>query len=157
MMKHFLTRFFIILINILPAISYAGYTISPVKVQIDKDKKITTIQLTSTNNEERRFQLTVLKLQSENGKNVFKETKDLLVTPGMFKLAAGKTQTIRMATKDNVMYTEQQDIYKLNIRELPHFDQRLTEGSAVQLVTEFQLPVSITGNRVASEEAENNS
>lgn len=152
MTKHFLTRFFIILISILPAISYASYTISPVKVQIDKDKKITTITLTNTNDGERRFQLVALKLQNENGKDVFKETKDLLVTPVMFKLAAGKTQTIRMATKDNVMYTEQANGYKLNIRELPHQDPKLAQGAVINLVTEFQLPVSVTGNRVASGE-----
>jgi len=143
MKKNLYTKLFIFLISILPSLTYAGYNIAPVKVQLNKNKKIETMQFTNGNNKEGRFQLIVLKQQNKNGKSTYTEAKDVIVTPGMFKLAPSQTQTIRVAINSNTIYGKQEDGYKLVIKELPHRDTRVANANFVNLVTEFRVPISI--------------
>ena len=51
-------------------------------------------------------------------KEVLKETKDLTVTPVMFKIAPGKSQLVRIAIK-NKMYSVMEDGYRVSVKELP--------------------------------------
>ena len=80
------------------------------------------------------------KVENEHGKEVLKETKDLTVTPVMFKIAPGKSQLVRIAIK-NKMYSVMEDGYRVSVKELPK--KVNAEGARVQLVTEFKVPVSI--------------
>jgi len=103
-------------------------------------KKIAALTLKNDSNEIKHFQLIVFKVEHEHGKEVLKETKDLTVTPVMFKIAPGKSQLVRIAIK-NKMYSVMEDGYRVSVKELPH--KVNAEGANVQLVTEFKVPVSI--------------
>lgn len=142
MVYKFNFRLFLFSIFILPTLSYANFTIAPVKLKINNNEKIAAISVKNNTNEAKSFQLIIYKVIFEDGKEVQKETKDLIVTPAMFKIPAGKTQLIRVAIKSNNMYSTIEDGYKISVKELP---RRLNaEGAHVQLVTEFKVPVSIS-------------
>ena len=69
----------------------------------------------------------------------------------MFKVAAGKSQLVRVAIK-NAMYSVMENGYKVSVKELPH--KINAEGAHVQLVTEFKVPVSIEAGSSGSEETQ---
>jgi len=149
MKKSFYTKISLLLICILPSFAYASFTITPVKLKINKDEKIAALTLKNDSKEVKHFQLTVFKAENEHGKEVLKETKDLTVTPVMFKIAPGKSQLVRIAIK-NKMYSVMEDGYRVSVKELPH--KINAEGAHVRLVTEFKVPVSIEAEKMEADE-----
>ena len=140
MKKGLYTKLSLMILCILPTIAYASFTITPVKIKITKDEKITSLTLKNNSELLKHFQLLIFRVENENGKEVLKETKDLTVTPAMFKVKPGGSQMVRVAIK-NKMYSVKEDGYRLSVKELPH--KINPEGAHVQLVTEFKVPVSI--------------
>lgn len=100
--------------------SAANFTIMPVKININKNDKIATIKLQNNDLMERSFQLTVLKREYENGKEEYKETKDLIATPLMFPVQGGKIQIIRIAVKDKKNVSTAENAYRISVKELAH-------------------------------------
>ena len=152
MKKSFYTKLSLLIFCILPTFAYGSFTITPVKLKINKDEKIAALTLKNDSNEVKHFQLIVYKVENEHGKEVLKETKDLTVTPVMFKIAPGKSQLVRIAIK-NKMYSVMEDGYRVSVKELPH--KVNAEGAHVQLVTEFKVPVSIEADGKKETEAQN--
>jgi fimbrial chaperone protein len=151
MKKSFYTKLSLLILCILPTFSYGSFTITPVKLKINKDEKIDALTLKNDSNEVKHFQLIVYKVENVQGKEVLKETKDLTVTPVMFKIAPGKSQLVRIAIK-NKMYSVMEDGYRVSVRELPK--KINAEGARVQLVTEFKVPVSIEADHKKETEAQ---
>lgn len=81
-------------VTLLPFIACANFTIAPIKLKIQKDEKITALTLQNNSDKVTSFQLTAFKVESENGQDVDKETKDLLVTPLSFRLAPGDRKSV---------------------------------------------------------------
>jgi len=151
MKKSFYTKLSLLIFCILPTFAYGSFTITPVKLKINKDEKIAALTLKNDSKEVKHFQLIVYKVENEHGKEVLKETKDLTVTPVMFKIAPGKSQLVRIAIK-NKMYSVMEDGYRVSVKELPH--KVNAEGAHVQLVTEFKVPVSIEADGKKETEAQ---
>lgn len=140
MIKHFYKKLILLLICIFPTFSYASFTISPVRLKINKDQKIAALTIKNGSNDVKNFQLISYKVDNISGKESETETKDLMITPVMFKILPGKTQLIRVAIK-NKMYNTKENGYTISVKELPHKMNK--EGAYIQLVTEFKLPLSI--------------
>ena len=151
MKKSFYTKLSLLILCILPTFAYGSFTITPVKLKISKDEKIAALALKNDSNEVKHFQLIVYKVENVQGKEVLKETKDLTVTPVMFKIAPGKSQLVRIAIK-NKMYSVMEDGYRVSVKELPK--KINAEGARVQLVTEFKVPVSIEADHKKEAEAQ---
>lgn len=125
--------------------SAANFTIMPVKININKNDKIATIKLQNNDLMERSFQLTVLKREYENGKEEYKETKDLIATPLMFPVQGGKIQIIRIAVKDKKNVSTAENAYRISVKELAHkikIDNTIT--STVDFIVEFNVPITIS-------------
>ena len=102
MKKSFYTKLSLLIFCILPTFAYGSFTITPVKLKINKDEKIAALTLKNDSNEVKHFQLIVYKVENVQGKEVLKESKDLTVTPVMFKIAPGKSQLVRIAIKNTI-------------------------------------------------------
>ncbi|WP_341794267.1 molecular chaperone [Rickettsia endosymbiont of Rhinocyllus conicus] len=125
--------------------SAANFTIMPVKININKNDKIATIKLQNNDLMERSFQLTVLKREYENGKEEYKEKKDLIATPLMFPVQGGKIQIIRIAVKDKKNVSTAENAYRISVKELAHkikIDNTIT--STVDFIVEFNVPITIS-------------
>ncbi|HJD66293.1 MAG TPA: fimbria/pilus periplasmic chaperone [Rickettsia endosymbiont of Bembidion nr. Transversale] len=127
--------------------SVANFTIMPVKIDINKNDKIATIKLQNNDLMERSFQLTVLKKEFKDGKEEYKETKDLVATPLMFKVQGGKIQIIRIAVKDKNKenISTAKNAYRISVKELVHnikIDDTIT--STVDFIVEFNVPITIS-------------
>jgi fimbrial chaperone protein len=146
MTKLISSKLFLIVALLIPSMTFANFTITPVKLQVHKDQKITNLTLTNNSNESRSFQLTPFKIVMEKGVEQDHETKDLFVSPLSFKIAPGKTQTIRVAVKENASFQLDDKSYRISVQELPRKLDK--EGSHVQVVTKLRIPLTITGNKV---------
>ena len=146
-----LNRFKVLLTGVclLPTLALANFTISPVKLTINKDQKVTALTLSNNSDMPKSFQLTAFKIDHQDGHEIDTHTKDIIVTPLSFKLAPGKTQTIRVAIKNEGTYKIDERVYRVSIKELPH--KLGKDGAHVQLVTEFRVPVSISDKKPEGE------
>jgi fimbrial chaperone protein len=138
MKKIFVTKLVLILVCMIPSFTFANFTVTPVELEINKDKKVSSITLENNNSEDKNFQLTVYKVSNQGE---YTETKDLQITPMMFKVASGKSQLIRVALNSKALYSIVPKGYVLVVQELPHVIAK--KGSHVDVITEFKIPVSI--------------
>lgn len=125
--------------------SAANFTIMRVKININKNDKIATIKLQNNDLMERSFQLTVLKKEFKNGKEEYKETKDLIATPLMFPVQGGKIQIIKIAVKDKKNVSTAENAYRISVKELAHkikIDNTIT--STVDFIVQFNVPITIS-------------
>lgn len=116
----------------------AGYLISPVRLYLKPEDKLTTLNITNGNDTTSTFQLAIYKWTRENGKDVYTESKDLLVTPIIFNFAPDKTQLIRIAQKHNSTITTEQS-YRLFLKEVP--SRKSSENNSINVVLQFGIPI----------------
>ncbi|WP_253307440.1 MULTISPECIES: molecular chaperone [unclassified Rickettsia] len=141
MKKQFYSLLTLILICLTSSVVQAVFTIAPVKLTINKDNRIANLNLRNDNDVPKSFQLIIYKVEYKNGKEVLKETEDLIATPVMFRIGAGRTQLVRIALINKMSYSRDQDAYRIAVKELPHRQAGIQ--SQVQFVVEFRVPVTI--------------
>lgn len=134
---------------LLPSLAFANFTVAPVNLVINKDQKIAALTLRNNTDQPRSFQLTAFKIDQHDKHEVDTLTKDIIVTPLRFRLAPGKTQTVRVAIKNEGTYPIAERLYRISVKELPRKLNK--EGAHVQVVTEFKIPVAITDKSPESE------
>lgn len=128
--------------------SYADYSISPVKVIISKEEKITSVNFKNETDRQKSFQLSVYRETPEGNKEKLTEAKDLTVTPAIFRLQGGETQLIRIAIKNNL--AREGNKYRLSIKELP--PKVIGAGNNISIVPDFRLPITIIDQKVEYQE-----
>ncbi len=152
MIKNFYKKLSTLALCLMPSIAFATFTITPINVVIDPANKIANMSLKNDAPEARTFELNVFKVSVQDGREVLTPSDDLLVTPRNTALKPSKTQTIRLSIKDNVMYSKVANGYKISIKELPR--KMNVKGSHVQLLSEFQVPVTISDAAAKTDVAE---
>lgn len=136
------------LILVLPTLGYANYTITPVKVNIKPGSMMGSLTVHNNNDVERRFQIRVYQTDETKSKVTEEETKDLVVSPAMFTVAKQKGQMIRIVVKNpDAAFAHKH--YAISIKELEHGK---TEANAVQLLTDFRVPVIVGDDTEAPKE-----
>ncbi len=118
--------------------AFATYSIAPVKLIVTPDNKVTSLEFRNDNNENKKFQVTVLEVIKQGNKEIFKETKEIVAAPLMFALPSGGTQTIRVESKSGNELNGRD--FKLSIKEL---DIRKSKKSlnVIHVIPEFRIPV----------------
>jgi len=125
---------------LMPFSAYASYSISPVKLTVTENAKITSLTVRNESDQTKTFQLTVYEVVKKNGKDEFVESKDIKATPVIFKASAGKAQLVRVSVKNTEDKNDKN--YKLSIKEInPKLPK--AEGSVVNIIPEFQIPVQV--------------
>lgn len=122
--------------------AFANFTISPLKLEFKESEKVISAMLTNESDEEKHFQVSIVKLGKKGDKVNSIQSKDLMVTPLMFKIQPHKQQLIRIARKD--LASNLSDVYKLEVKELPH---KQKGDNVVHLVTQFNIPISLGGGQ----------
>lgn len=122
------------------SMALANFIITPVKLEIEKNKKITSFTIQNNNSDARSFQISVYKVEiDEKGEKSFSTTDDIEATPTMIKIKPGATQTIRASiSRDD--FSKEQDAYSVGVEELNPENRK---ANAVSLVQKFYLPVTI--------------
>lgn len=148
-MKQFLTKSFIAILCLLPIAASANYTVTPVKLNIKPGSTMASLTIQNNGDSNRSFQVRVYQTD-EHGVNLSQEeTKDLVVSPSMFKATEKKGQVIRVAVKNPDMAFKHKH-YIISVMELP---RETKDENTIKLVTDFRVPV-LVGEGAAAAAAE---
>lgn len=135
----FLKSFSIIIFLLFSVASsaFADYGISPVKLEINKEKKIASFKFKNNLDIEKFFQVTIVK-KGKDGVN--EVSNDLIATPVIFKVLPKRVQLVRITNKKALEEYSKDDEYRVLVKELP---QGKVDPGTVKVISEFSLPIKI--------------
>lgn len=123
-----------------PSAQAADFGINPTRVTLDAKKQVETITLTSNEDREVSFEVTLYKwTQDDKGQWVETPSSDLVVYPALMKMPARGKGIARVGAK-NKEVRAQEGTYRLVLQELPG-EVSETGGSMVRLLTRVSMPV----------------
>jgi len=105
---------------LLPAVSVAGsFQVSPVRVTLSETSPTATINITNDSpGDDVVLQLRASSWAQQDGEDAFTPSTDLLVTPPIFTIKAGGSQTVRVGLRKVVAGSVQQT-FRLFMTEVP--------------------------------------
>jgi P pilus assembly chaperone PapD len=130
----------------LPSLASAKFTVSPTKIILTSEEKISSLVFTNGTNEEQKFQLIPLEEVYKNKRKTYQETQELIATPIIFELGAGQSQIIRVSPRNDELFSNQERVYKLSIKELPKIKQ-VSRYDYINLIMEFMIPIQIGAHK----------
>ena len=139
MFNKILSSICVLAIFLITSVANANYLVSPVKLELDKKEKITSLHFQNEGATEKNLQVKILKRDMSKPGKVYAPTKDLIASPVIFKVQPNRGQLIRIAIK-NFKAKSEKDDYRVSIKEVP---QGVAEEGKVRFVTEISVPIKI--------------
>lgn len=100
-------------------VSYAGsFQVNPVRVELTAQEKSAVIQVQNTGDAPVTIQSQLLAWSQQDGKDELTATRELLVSPPIFKLNPGATQIVRVGLMRQVD-AQRELSYRLQMQEIP--------------------------------------
>ncbi len=97
----------------------AGFSVSPIIVNLSADKKVVSLKVHNSGNEPTAVQAELMDWRQQDGKDIHQVvTRDLLVSPPIFTISPGETQVIRVGLRRPVDL-KQELSYRLFLQEIP--------------------------------------
>lgn len=131
----------------------ADLNVMPVAVQLDRGHDRTTVHVTNNGSEPVLVQAETIAWKREGGVDRDEPSDGLLINPGVFTIAPGKTQVVRVGLRRNVP-ADSETTYRMVLREVPvptAADAMGVQGTVRVLVT-LRLPVYVAPNAVRRDE-----
>src|SRR6266513_842182 len=98
--KYYIARFGILAILVIPIVNANVLEVTPVQLSLSPSQRIGVLKVTNRSDESSILQLSLFDWnQSPKGKDIYKISHDILLTPPLFVLPAHKTQIIRFALR----------------------------------------------------------
>lgn len=139
----FLSLSFLFLANFSLA---AGFSVSPIKVDLSGDKKIISLKVHNSSNEPTAVQAELMDWSQREGKDLHQAvTRDLLVSPPIFTIAPGEAQIIRVGLR-RPLDLNQELSYRLFLQELP--SPLPTKFQGLRVVMRLSLPVFVAPAKI---------
>lgn len=115
--KYFLIQFFICM-NLAGSSLAGSFYVNPVKIELSEKKQTAVISIENTSENDTSIQIKPMSWSQKNGEEILKITKDILVTPKIFKIKSGTTQIVRVGMMVNAEKNEELS-YRLSFEEIP--------------------------------------
>ena len=130
------------LLGALPALS-SEYTVSPMRLELDRDARSTVLTLTNTGTDRIDFQLKVLEwTQDAQGKDKYSDTAEIVFFPKILSLDPNETRVVRVGIKSVPASTER--TFRLFIEKIPAPNpEPLPPGAHVSVNVRFALPIFV--------------
>ncbi|BBB14876.1 putative pili assembly chaperone transmembrane protein [Candidatus Rickettsiella viridis] len=122
------------------------YGVTPVQLFLSSKQMIGVVSVTNESEESGLLQLSLVDWKQNQGKDIYKKSHDILMTPPLFKLPPHKTQVIRFALKHPVFNASQQT-YRLHIKELEQPRQKKL-GQTLYFLMDISLPLFVQPQHV---------
>jgi fimbrial chaperone protein len=117
--------------------------VSPLRIELTPAKSIMSMTVRNGEPAEMQVQAEVLEWTQENGRDVYRPTRDVLVNPAIFRLGPQGTQILRMGLQVAPAAVERS--YRVFVQELPQED--LSPGGAgglrMQTLLRLGIPVFV--------------
>ncbi|MBU1362008.1 MAG: fimbria/pilus periplasmic chaperone [Gammaproteobacteria bacterium] len=125
--------------------------IAPLRIELAAARPVAALTVRNGDAHEMSVQAEVLEWTQENGRDVYRPTRDVLVNPVIFKLAPDGTQIVRLGLQVTAGETER--AYRLFVQQLPR-QQPHEAGAGVHMQTLLRLGVPVfvpsTSPRIAA-------
>lgn len=138
---------YIVLVFIFAFLSFSNVyanvlEVTPVQLSLSAKQRIGVVKVTNRSDERSLLQLSLLDWQqSPKGKNIYKASHDILLTPPLFVLPAHKTQVIRFALK-HPTYNTLQKAYRVHLKEVQQPRQKKL-GQTLYFLMDISLPLFV--------------
>lgn len=135
----------VLFLAIVPAQLRAGeFRVMPIKAELSRDVKSQVVSIINEGKAKLTFQINASEwTQDDDGKDVYKDTQDLVYFPKIVAVDAGDTQVVRLAFKGPPPLAER--AYRLFIQELPEASgtQEKAATAQVGIMIRFGVPVFV--------------
>jgi fimbrial chaperone protein len=118
----------------------ATWEIDPVRVELSPQQQTAAIKIKNNSNQPTKIQINVVAWSQSEGKEVYTQSKELLVSPPMVTIAANSEQIIRAALRRHADATNELS-YRINLQELPA--QPAPGFTGLQVALRIGLPVFV--------------
>lgn len=124
-----------------PSSVLAGeWRVSPVGIYLDRHAKSSVISIYNEGDETVNLQGKVMEwFQDQDGKDTYRESKDLLFFPRILQLESGEKKIIRVGLK--VPAGSQEKTYRLFVEEIPGPREDESAATEVAVLVRFGIPV----------------
>ena len=112
------------------AVSLAGdFSVAPIRMFLSKDRKSDVVTVRNNGTTPLQFEIRPKKwTQDEDGKDVYSDTEELLIFPGLMTLKGGEDRDIRIGMK--IPPGASENTYRVFINELPPLQTRDASGTS---------------------------
>jgi fimbrial chaperone protein len=119
----------------------SALSISPLRVDLSVEEPIATLNVSNKDTTSTTLQAHLMQWTQNKGEDVYTKTKEMLVTPPIFTIAPSQKQVIRIATRAPAANPQQEQAYRLYLKELPH---PVAPGfNGITVLSEISLPVFV--------------
>ncbi|ARU93510.1 fimbrial biogenesis chaperone [Tatumella citrea] len=148
MLRSLRSKIFIIVSFLLPCFSYAAsLQVFPVNINFSPGENVKPIYVNNIGNDPISAQVRVYQWTQVNGNDVLTETQNLVISPPMTAIPAGKQQLLRVIMPSAPADSGEQS-YKLVVDELPGTADK-SGKHAVRFLLRYTLPVFINTPKTA--------
>ncbi len=128
------------LVYTMPA-SAAEFSINPLRIELAPGERSGAVGVSNADQRPIRFQITLVEwTQDADGKDVYRDSDDLIYFPRLFTVAPGEQAMVRVGPKRP--YAGSEKTYRLFIDELLDTSEKLTT-SGVRFHIRFALPIFV--------------
>lgn len=132
-----------------------GISLVPITVTLDAKRPADAVTLTNGTADNKVFQAEVLSWSRENGEDHYTPSKDMLVSPPMFRVAAGAKQVVRVGLKSRAEASSPvEKTYRLFLQEVPENAPVTTSeagGAVLRLLMRFGIPIFVKPSKLQPE------
>lgn len=121
----------------------AGYRVSPVIVHIAAERGIGSFTVHNGQNRDVSFDVQAFAWSQISGADALEPTREIVVAPSVFIIAAGADQIVRVGAVDRNVALTQERAYRLILRELPQPDE---PRGQFRMRVEMSMPVFLRAN-----------
>jgi fimbrial chaperone protein len=122
----------------------SSFTVNPIRITLSGKSQSALLNLQSQSSEELRFKILVQEWkQSPQGEMQLKDTKDIVVYPGLLTLAPNEERKLRVGS--TVAAGDVERSYRVFVEELPALRAPQTANkSEVKVLTKMGVPIFVT-------------
>jgi fimbrial chaperone protein len=119
------------------------YSISPLRIELDRNARSGGVTLGNTGDEAIDFQISVMEwTQGDGGRDAYAPTTDIVFFPRILNLKAGENRVIRVGVQTPPPAVER--TYRIFVEPIPKRTQEpLPPGASVAVTLRFALPIFV--------------
>jgi len=140
--SYYAARVVILAVLFITVVNANVLEVTPVQLSLSPSQRIGVLKVTNRSDEHSILQLSLLNWQqSLKGKDIYKISHDILLTPPLFVLPAHKTQIIRFALR-HPTYNTMQKTYRVHLKEVQSPRQKKL-GQTLYFLMDISLPLFV--------------
>jgi len=111
-----------------------SFKVNPIQIRLPADRQAASLKVTNTDSAAVSIRVTALAWNQVEGRDVYSETNNVIVSPPIFTIAPGKTQLLRVGLRTRGGAAA----YRVMVEEIP---RQLPADGKIKVVLRLNLPL----------------